>query len=168
MINIRRILYATDFSPFSNQAYFHALNLARGYNASLTIAYVRSPTGLFPYSGEVGASFPAVIDYQDDEREYWHEQLEQIRPLDERIRVQHVLLEGDPAEEIVRFATEGLMDMIVLGTHGRSGVERLVMGSVAESVLRSAPCSVLIAKMVKRPSFIEMPAAEAAEALGTV
>jgi nucleotide-binding universal stress UspA family protein len=167
MINIRRILYATDFSPYSNQAYFHALNLARGYNASLTIAYVRSPTGLFPYSAEVGSSFPAVIDNQDDEREYWHEQLEQIRPLDERIRVQHVLLEGDPAEEIVRFATDSQMDMIILGTHGRSGLERLVIGSVAESVLRSAPCSVLIAKMVKRLSVMEMQAAEAAAALGT-
>lgn len=165
MINIRRILYATDFSPYSNQAYFHALNLARGYNASLTIAYVRAPSAPFPYSPEIGVH--AVVDSQDDEREYWREQLEQIRPLDERIRIQHVLLEGDPAEEIVRFATETHIDMIVLGTHGRSGVERLVLGSVAESVLRSAPCSVLIAKMVKRPNYVELPEAEAAAALNT-
>jgi nucleotide-binding universal stress UspA family protein len=165
MINIRRILYATDFSPFSNQAYFHALNLARGYNASLTIAYVRALSPTYPYAPEMGV--PAVVDNQDDEREYWREQLEQIRPLDERIRVQHVLLEGDPAEEIVNFAAEAQMDMIVLGTHGRSGVERLVLGSVAESVLRSAPCSVLIAKMVKRPNAIELPEVEAAAAIST-
>jgi K+-sensing histidine kinase KdpD len=60
------------------------------------------------------------------------------------------LLEGSAAEEIIRYATEQAMDLIVMGTHGRTGLERLLMGSVAEQVVRGAPCSVLVAKMPKR------------------
>jgi nucleotide-binding universal stress UspA family protein len=162
MINIRRILYATDFSTYSNQAYFHALELALGYHARLTIVHVCALPSPLAYSAEIGAPFSGASAGLDDEREYWREQLEQIRPLDERIRVQHVLLEGDPAEEIIRFAAEAQMDMIILGTHGRSGIERLLLGSVAESVLRGAPCSVLVVKMPKRLSLAEESDVEAA------
>ena len=85
----------------------------------------------------------------DDEsaRRYWRNQLEQIRPIDPRITVRHVLLQGDPAEEIVRYGRDTGMDLIVMGTHGRTGVERLLMGSVAERVLRDASCSVLVVKL---------------------
>ena len=63
------------------------------------------------------------------------------------IAVAHVFLEGDPAAEIVRHATAAGSDVIVLGTHGRSGVDRLLMGSVAERVMRDAPCSVMVVKL---------------------
>ncbi len=69
--------------------------------------------------------------------------------MDARIPVHHVLLEGDPASEIVRYAEEQVVDLIVMGTHGRSGLERLLMGSVAEKVMREAPCSVLVVKLPK-------------------
>jgi nucleotide-binding universal stress UspA family protein len=59
------------------------------------------------------------------------------------------LLTGNPAEEIIRYAAENRTDLIVMGTHGRSGLERLLMGSVAEKVLRRALCSVLVVKMPK-------------------
>jgi nucleotide-binding universal stress UspA family protein len=59
-------------------------------------------------------------------------------------------LEGDPAEEIINYAAEASIDLIVMGTHGRTGLERLLMGSVAEKVLRGAPCSVLVVKLQKR------------------
>jgi nucleotide-binding universal stress UspA family protein len=132
MISIRNIVYATDFSSHSNQAYFHAVALAEGHHASLTIIHIYSPQRLTePDSG----------------RDHWREQLQQIRPLNPQIPVRHVLLEGDPAEEIIRYATESQADMIVMGTHGRTGLERLLMGSVAEKVLRGAPCSVLVAKL---------------------
>ena len=61
----------------------------------------------------------------------------------------HVFLEGDPAGEIVRYATDAGIDLIVMGTHGRTGLERLLLGSVAEKVMRDANCSVLVVKLPK-------------------
>jgi nucleotide-binding universal stress UspA family protein len=127
MIRVKKILYPTDFSSYSNQAYFHALGLAETYGASLTVVYVHTP----------GA----------EDRERWREQLEQVRPANPKIPVSHVLLEGDPASEVTRYAADSGIDVIVIGTHGRTGVDRLVMGSVAERVMREAPCSVLVVKL---------------------
>ena len=84
------------------------------------------------------------------DQNHWRGQLEQIRPLNPNIPVRHVLLEGDPAEEIIRHAAEARADLIVMGTHGRTGLARLLMGSVAEKVLRGATCSVLVVKMPQR------------------
>src|SRR5438552_1632802 len=147
MIRITKILYATDFSSHSNQAYFHAVALAEKHGASLTIMFVYSP----------GLAAPEVLAEAPDEREHWRNQLEQIRPVDARIPVHHVFLEGDPATEIVRYATDASMDLIVMGTHGRTGVERLLMGSVAEKVMRDAPCSVLVVKLPKGIPVTEKP-----------
>ena len=138
MIRIKKILYPTDFSSYSNQAYFHAISLAEKHNASLTVLFVYNPD----HTTTPGSQGDEVID-----RRYWQGQLEQIRPVDTRIPVTHVLLEGDPAGEIVRYGCDAGIDLIVMGTHGRTGVERLLMGSVAEKVLRDAPCSVLIVKL---------------------
>jgi nucleotide-binding universal stress UspA family protein len=142
MIRVQKILYATDFSSYSNQAYFHAVALAENHGASLTVLFVLPSN----WSGDEG-----------EDRDYWRQQLEQIRPLDPGIRVRHVLLDGDPAAEIVRYAQEMNMDLIVMGTHGRSGLERLLMGSVAEKVMRQATCSVLVVKLPRGVQVAEKP-----------
>jgi nucleotide-binding universal stress UspA family protein len=139
MIRIQKILYATDFSSYSNQAYFHAVALASTHGASLTVLFVYTPDMVTP--GQPAGEIEAL--------KYWQSQLEQIRPVDPQIPVRHVLLEGDPAAEIVRYGRDAGMDLIVLGTHGRTGLERLLMGSVAEKVLRDASCSVLVVKLPK-------------------
>jgi nucleotide-binding universal stress UspA family protein len=138
MIRIKKILYPTDFSSYSNQAYFHAISLAEKHNASLTVLFVYNPDS----TTTPGSQGDEVAD-----RRYWQGQLEQIRPVDTSIPVSHVLLQGDPASEIVRYGQDAGIDLIVMGTHGRTGVERLLMGSVAERVLRDAPCSVLVVKL---------------------
>lgn len=148
MIQIREILYATDFSPQANQAYFHALALAKAHGARLTIVHVYTPP---PPTAGAGMVVPPATD-ADSERAHWQQQLEQIRPLDPAIPVRHVLLEGDAADEIVRFAAESGADLVVVGTHGKTALERLLMGSVTESVLRGARCSVLAVKMPRPPS----------------
>jgi nucleotide-binding universal stress UspA family protein len=148
VINVKRILYATDFSPHSNQAYFHAIALAEGHGASLAIVHVFAPSSARPVV--IGDTISPVVNFNPEEREYWRGQLEQIRPVNPDIAVEHVLLEGDPVEEIIQYATDANIDLIVMGTHGRTGLERLLMGSVAEKVLRGAPCSVLVAKLQKR------------------
>ena len=145
MLHITKILYPTDFSSHSNQAYFHAVALAEKHRASLTIMYVYAPS----------SGTPEVYDGGQHDRAYWRAQLEQIRPVDSRIPVHHVFVEGDPATEIVRYASDAGIDLIVMGTHGRTGLERLLMGSVAEKVMRDAHCSVLV---VKLPKGIPVPA----------
>jgi nucleotide-binding universal stress UspA family protein len=134
MINIQKILYATDFSSYSNQAYFHAITLAEAHEASLAILFVYDPDR---------------NEGDEENRKYWRNQLEQIRPINPHIPVRHVFLEGNPADEIVRHARGAGMDLIVMGTHGRTGLERLLMGSVAEKVMREANCSVLVVKLPK-------------------
>jgi nucleotide-binding universal stress UspA family protein len=148
MIHVKKILYPTDFSSYSNQAYLHAVALAENHGASLTIVYVFAP----------GAD-----DTANGDRRFWRNQLEQIRPTNPNIPVHHVFLEGDPAGEIVRYARDTSIDVIVLGTHGRTGVERLLMGSVAEKVMRDAPCSVLVVKLPRGVSAAERPVAAADE-----
>jgi nucleotide-binding universal stress UspA family protein len=138
MIRIKKILYPTDFSSYSNQAYFHAIALAENHNASVTVLFVYNPDS---------TTTPGSQGDELADRRYWQGQLEQIRPVDTRISVTHVLLEGDPATEIVRYGRDTGSDLIVMGTHGRTGVERLVLGSVAEKVLRDASCSVLVVKL---------------------
>jgi nucleotide-binding universal stress UspA family protein len=136
MFQVRRILYPTDFSSYSNQAYFHAVALAETHGADLTVLYVYTGPGDSERSPEA-------------DRRYWKSQLEQIRPSNWRIPVTHVFLEGDPGIEIARYAADANMDIVVMGTHGRTGIERMLMGSVAEQTLRAAPCSVLVIKLPK-------------------
>src|SRR4051795_9903469 len=138
MINVKKILYPTDFSSYSNQAYFHAIALAENHGASLTVLFVYTPDGT-----------PGPGGNESADRDFWRSQLEQIRPTDPNIPVRHVFLEGDPATEIVRYGRDANVDLIVMGTHGRTGLERLLLGSVAEKVLRDAGCSVLVVKLPK-------------------
>jgi nucleotide-binding universal stress UspA family protein len=138
MIHIKKILYPTDFSSYSNQAYFHAVALAEHHGASLTVLFVHTPDFTAPGKTDPSAG-----------KRYWQDQLEQIHPLNPNIPVRHVFLDGDPATEIVRFARDAGMDLIVMGTHGRTGLDRLLMGSVAEKVMREAQCSVLVVKLPK-------------------
>jgi len=112
MFAIKRILYPTDFSSYSNQAYFHAVALAETHGASLTILYVFNPAWEDHDERDVGA-----------DKEYWQGQLVQIRPTNPDIPVEHVLVQGDPGIEIPRFAADAGIDMVVMGTHGRTGRE---------------------------------------------
>jgi nucleotide-binding universal stress UspA family protein len=138
MIHIQKILYPTDFSSYSNQAYFHAISLAEKHGAALTVVFVYNPEK---------TTTPGSRGDAEADRHYWRNQLEQIRPLNTGIAVRHVFLDGDPATEIVRHARESAADIIVMGTHVRTGMDRLLMGSVAEKVLRDAACSVMVVKL---------------------
>jgi nucleotide-binding universal stress UspA family protein len=144
MIHIRKILYPTDFSSFATPAYFHAVAMAEAHHASLTIAYVFQESG----SDERSPS---------EERTYWRNQLESISPADSKIAVNHVLLEGDAATEIIRYTRDAGIDLIVMGTHGRTGAERLLVGSVTEKVMREAPCSVLAVKLPRNHTTTPTP-----------
>ena len=101
---------------------------------------------------------PATIDLEP-----LRERLQQLRPEDPKILVEHRLVQGGGAEEILQVAQERKCDLIVMGTHGRTGLGRLLMGSVAEQVVRKAACPVLTVKTPQHPaSCSEEPATAAA------
>lgn len=139
MLTCRKILHPTDFSKNSENAWHLACALARDHGATLLLVHVH----LLPAVayGEFGALPPETYDTEALEA-----QLGRIEPIDSSLTVCRFLLKGDPATEIVRFAKEQECDMIVMGTHGRTGLRRLLMGSVAEEVVRKAPCPVLTVK----------------------
>jgi nucleotide-binding universal stress UspA family protein len=140
MLALHTILHPTDLSPLSDYAFRLACSLARDHGARLIVLHVRPPEILFAESPYVLPPDPAQV------WEYWQEELCSLRPPDSIVAVEHLLKEGDPATEILSTAKANDCDLIVMGTHGRTGVSRLLMGSVAEQVLRHAACPVLTVK----------------------
>jgi universal stress protein A len=133
---IQKILFPTDFSPASEVVLRHATALARGNNATLLILHVEEP----PLAYGSGEMFYAVSDFSTESLQ---KLLDNIVLPDPAVQVVRRLVTGDPASEIPRVAKEENVDLIVMGTHGRTGLLRMLMGSVAELVVRRAPCAVL-------------------------
>jgi nucleotide-binding universal stress UspA family protein len=133
----KTILVPTDFSKASDAALPHAEALAKSSGARLLIVHVEEPPLAYG-GGELYYGLP------EPSSERILAMLEDVRPQDPAVPFAHRLTMGDPAGEIVKIAGEQQVDMIVLGTHGRSGVMRFLMGSVAEAIVRRAPCPVLI------------------------
>jgi nucleotide-binding universal stress UspA family protein len=138
MFSIRTILHPTDFSEPSTAALQTACDLAQSYRARLIVLHVVAPPLAF-YTEYSVPPDPAEIKAEDQAR------LDRLS-LPINVGCERWLKEGDPATEIVRVAQEVEADVIVMGTHGRTGLERLFLGSVAEHVVRSAPCPVLTVK----------------------
>jgi universal stress protein A len=140
MFEIRTILYPTDFSERSEQAFHLACSLARANGARLIVLHVIPPP---VFRGEV------VARRQPDG---YHEQmcdwLNRLQAPDPSVVIDRRLTDGDPYAEILRVAQENRCDLIVMGTHGRTGLRRLLMGSVAEKVVRQSPCPVLTVKFL--------------------
>jgi nucleotide-binding universal stress UspA family protein len=136
----RTILLPTDFSDHSDYALKLACALARDYRASLVLLHVGPPATALAHA----ALLPVLATRHEELRQ----QLRQLVPADAKLHVEPRVEQGDPAAEILRVAQETHADLIVMGTHGRTGIGRLLMGSVAELVLRQAVCPVV---MVKTP-----------------
>ena len=145
MAKFRTILHPTDFSPGSAAALVYARDLARESGARLVVLHALDAGA--PLVDE-GAVLPSGLD---ELRELARQQLKTIGPPDPTLRVECDLREGPPAAEILAAAAELPADLIVLGTHGRTGFRRLALGSVAEEVLRQAPCPVLTVKAPAGP-----------------
>lgn len=137
----QRILCPTDFSHFSAQALRHALALARQFGSRLKVVHVIPQ--LFPDGESLYASAPWLTTPEIRQRvnEEMKAFLEPLRVA--RINHEIEIREGDPWREIVAAADEMAADLAVLGTHGRGGLDRLFLGSVAEKLVRRLPCPVL-------------------------
>jgi len=136
MLPFKTILFATDFSPASNVAFEVGAALARDYRARMIAVHVVEPVkmGFSEFTSYVGP---------DEDKGWALEMLRSIKAPSPRVTLEYRLLEGDAATVIAETAQETDADLIVMGTQGRTGLTRLVMGSVAEEVLRRAPCPVL-------------------------
>jgi universal stress protein A len=132
----RKILFPTDFSHTGDAALELATSLARERGAELLIVHVEEPPAAYG-AGEMYYGMPDPVT--DDLRKM----LDQVTPTDPQIPCERRLITGDPATAIARLATDEGVELIVMGTHGRTGLMRLLMGSVAEAVVRRAPCPVL-------------------------
>ena len=142
MFQPRVILHPTDSSDCSRYAFHVAVDLARQHQAALLIVNVVETLGPENITYGVASSELEPAGY----RRRLARELCQKVPAPPGLAVEHILAEGDPAHEIERVARERSCDLIILGTHGRTGLSRLLMGSVAEQVVRLAPCPVLITK----------------------
>lgn len=136
----RKILFATDYSASSEMALKHSLAYAKMQDASILVAHVLSiPSSA---SGEGMLHDGARFDNAETAERKLKEVADSIRDIPCETR----LLRGEPAEQILRLADEEGVDLIAMGTVGRTGLSRLLMGSVAEQVVRHAKCPVLTVK----------------------
>ena len=143
MSQFRRILHASDFSPASRPAFRRALDLARASRGSLTIVHVYSI--IIPMMGEGYATAQVYDRWIADIRADAQRRLGRLvtRARKSGVRAKGLLLEGIAHDRIVRAARSTRADLIVLGTHGRTGLGRVFLGSVAARVVTLAPCPVL-------------------------
>lgn len=140
MMKFTKILCPTDFSPCAEAALPVAFALARDYGAKVLFVYVRP----FPVTavGEFGAIMPEPAESEAELKA----RMRRMVPTDFPGTVEFQVRDGDAVEEILNTAEAQKCDLIVMATHGRSGLGRVLVGSVAESLLRKAPCPVLTVK----------------------
>jgi nucleotide-binding universal stress UspA family protein len=139
-ISLKNILFATDYSDVANAALPSVLSLARRYGSKVYAVHATVPE-VPPISSEVSSiAWPAILR-EKDERHL--AEAATLNPHFEGIPYEMVLAEGDAWEVISKVIQEHEIDLVVIGTRGRSGVGKVLLGSVAEKVFREAPCPVL-------------------------
>lgn len=143
MIDLHRILVPTDFSKFSENALKYGAAFAEKFSAELHLLHVVQDLALFIPEAVLGtpAVVPPVEQFLASAKTALQRVVAELK-LPGVTVIPHVA-EGVPFEEIIRAAREKDIDLIVLGTHGHTGLAHMLMGSVAEKVVRKAPCPVL-------------------------
>lgn len=141
MIALKRILVPTDFSVCSDAALKYGRALSEVFGATLHLLHVVQDPYTQPWAAE---AFPTplgemLVQWEDQARQ----RLATLLPEGDRAGATIATIVGSPFYEIVRYATEQQIDLIVIGTHGRGPLGHMLLGSVAEKVVRKAPCPVL-------------------------
>jgi nucleotide-binding universal stress UspA family protein len=153
MIRIKNILVPTDFSDFARYALDYALAFAQAFKAKITLIHV-TPEREMDAIRQVSTFFePGQLEKLMKERESEDQrQLDELIPADLKkgIEVETIHTVGIPFMDIIRTAREKKVDLIIIATHGRSGLSHMLFGSVAEHVVRKAPCPVL---SIRHPEY---------------
>lgn len=132
----KRILFPTDFSHCGDAALHLATALARDSGGTVIIAHVEEPPTVYG----TGEMYYGMLDPSPEDLQ---RMLHEVKPPDPEVPCEYRLVTGEPAAAIVRLADEEKVDLIVLGTHGRTGLMHMLIGSTAESIVRHAKCPVL-------------------------
>jgi len=159
MINLKTILVPSDFSECSGAALRYGLELARRFDAALHLLHVVPDPLTQPWAAE-GFSVP-MFEVIDEWQKQARDRLDALVPAADRARLTVATVVATPYAGILDYAAQNDVDLIVMGTHGRGGVSHMLLGSIAERVVRRAPCPVLT---VRHPQhgFIETEALVAA------
>lgn len=138
------LLVPVDFSDYADQALAYAIELAQSLRARITLVHVIHLTPLA--MGDISATtlVPYLEDMERTAQEYIQAALERVRRAG--LQGDSVLVQGIPFQAIIETARDHNVDLIVMGTHGRTGLTHVLMGSVAEKVVRLAPCPVLVTR----------------------
>jgi len=147
MIKIDKILFPTDFSEHSEHAFGYALSFAKEYGARLYVLHVIEDIQYLAnaYMFDVPV-MPSFADIEQSRLQEMQEFIERVIT-DPSIKIEKSIKRGRPFIEIIKTAREEEIDLIVIATHGRSGFEHVLFGSVAEKVVRKSPCPVLSIRM---------------------
>lgn len=137
----QKILVATDGSEKNRAAVEEALRIGRATGATICAVYVMDLSAFESMSADVMIRDTWSVIQREAEAA-----LDKVRAAAGKVSLETAVLEGKPAPEILRYAAEHGVDLIVIGTQGKRGLERLLLGSVAEQVIRSAPCKILVVK----------------------
>ena len=144
---LNRILLPTDFSGCANYALPYAAAIARATSATIICVHVVEP--VVPTVGYSGLAEPMPIaDVSEQLEDSAERELPRLAECEEcaGLDIEEVIVHGDAAAEIVRVASEREVDLIVISSHGRTGLGRIIFGSTAEAVVRHATCPVLVVK----------------------
>lgn len=144
MLHVKCILHPTDHSDHANYAWSVACALARDYGARIVLLHV-APLAVI--GGPELMPSPQTIPDLTALKASHEAGLLKVQPTDPNIHVDRYVIFGDPATEILQLAQDTSCDLVVMGTHGRTGLSRILMGSVAETVIRKATCPVLVVKL---------------------
>ena len=143
MLSIKSVLVPTDFSDASETALTYGRGLAEAFGASLHLVHVMEDLLAHAWAAEVYVA--AVPNLREEIERESRQRLSAMLPEAdrERLRAEIALLSGNPFIEIIRYAKAHDIDLIVMGTHGRGPIAHMLLGSVAEKVVRKSPCPVL-------------------------
>jgi nucleotide-binding universal stress UspA family protein len=145
-MEIKSILFPTDFSQGARAAMDHALSLARDYDAQLILLYVIQDISIAEWY--IPSSLSVTDLVEDMQKSAWNEMDKWAAEVSGAVKnVEKMVVRGVPFVEIIKTAKERKTDLIVIGTHGRTGIDHMLFGSTAEKVVRKAPCPVLTVRM---------------------
>lgn len=149
-VDLKRVLFPTDFSPYSEKGMPYAVHLCKEFGATLVLLHINDLPLILPeYLPELSTS-PT-----QDLEQYGKESLERLSAQVTEVPVETMQATGRPHTEIAKIVDEQDIDLVVMPTHGRSGISHLLLGSVAEKVIRAANCPVLTVRPDKIPAFAD-------------
>jgi len=148
-MQIKTVLFPTDFSQGARAAMDHAISLAKDYQSKLILLYVIQDISIAEWY--IPSSLSAADLVEDMQKSAWNEMDKWGAEVSHSVKdVEKLVVRGVPFVEIIKTAKERQADLIVIGTHGRTGIDHMLFGSTAERVVRKAACPVLTVRIPGR------------------